>query len=363
MRELIQKLDRKLFFPFMSDEEASRYFVDNQVGHHAFVKGSLDNSPPALREFFELCTRNWPLHRFHFYYPKPCVIEPTLGYAVTQRHQLIPQSLWNTYVHHHKPAYSKFLLKPRHTLRLPTAVPMHYGWGNYWHFFNDILGVIGLADAAGLPADTPLLIAEGLPNRRFFQDILALSPSLQQRNWVLQSTNTKAYLQEAHFFNTAINSRENFDAVLRFIDFDASLQTEPAGNRRIFVGRRPQHGRNIVNLTEVRQLLARYEFDYIECDELSVRQQLDLFQHAAYVAGIHGAGLTNIIFRRGRPMKLLEIFSADFWNPCYYSLCTQYGYDYYSVVGSATSQPGTSIGNFTLDIAELEQRLLAMLAA
>ena len=108
-------------------------------------------------------------------------------------------------------------------------------------------------------------------------------------------------------------------------------------------------------------VLSNYGFEYVECDELSVRQQIDIFQHAGYVIGIHGAGLTNIIFRQDRPLKVLEIFSADYWNPCYYWLCVQYGFDYFSQVGSKTAAAGTSTGNFTLDIQELERQIVEMI--
>jgi hypothetical protein len=361
MRALIQKIDRKLFFPFMSEAETSQYFVEQKREDHIYIKDSLKHSPPALRSYFEECMQKWGLNSFHFHYTKPCIIEPAMGYAITKGHRLIPQSLWGAYVHRLKPAYLKYLFKQRRTLQLPVAIPLQYGWSNYWHFFNDVIGAIALADAAGMPNDVPLLIPEGLAQKRFYQEILALSPALQKRNWILQSSDTNVYLQEAHFFGPALGGQENFDAVLRYINFDAVLRTEPAGNRRIFVGRRPDRGRNILNMDEVRRTLDRHSFAYVECDDLTVRQQIDLFQHAAYVVGIHGAGLTNIAFRRGRPMKLLEIFSADYSNPCYYWLCTQYGFNYYSLVGSATHLPGSNVGNFEVNIQELESQLLEML--
>lgn len=360
MRKFIQKLDRQFFFPFLKEEESKKYCVTRATSQFTYHPDTLRHTPTVLRDYFEYCTKNWELDRFHYHYTKSCVIEPTLGYAVTKRHELIPQSLWNTYVHRLKPSFLKYFLARRSVMRLKTCIPLQYGWGNYWHCYNDILGALRLADEAGLPLDIPIIIPEGLPKLKFFQQLLELSPALQKRNWVPQNAHTNVVCEQAHFFATFWDHRENFDAVLDYIGFRENLQQEPAGHNRIFIGRNPGRGRNILNLDEVRAVLTKYEFAYIECDDLSVRQQIDVFQHVAYVVGIHGAGLTNIIFRQDRPLKLLEIFSAQYLNPCYYWLCVQYGFDYFGLVGSKPPETG-SMGNFTIDIEEFENQLASML--
>jgi hypothetical protein len=358
MRELIQKFDRKFFFPFMKKKEYEKFYVKEATVRFVYREDTLQHTPQLLKEYLASCTKNWDLHGFHFHYNKPCTIEPTLGWGISKDFKLIPQSLWHTYVHLHKPSFFKYLLSPRKKLFLTNAIPLHYGWGSYWHFYNDIIGAIRLADEAGLPLDTPILIAEGLSKTRFFQDVLALSPSLQKRNWVLQNSQTNAYCSEAHFFTPLWNHRENFDAVLKYIGFYENLQQETAGNKRIFIGRNQSRGRTILNLDELKEVLIKYDFIYTDCDDLNLLQQIEVFQHAAYVIGVHGAGLTNIVYRQGRPMKLLEIFSAKFWNPCYYLLCVQYQYDYFGLVGSEPSEDG--MGNFSIDIQEFENQILLM---
>lgn len=344
----------------MPEEKINKFCVNRATVRFTYQPETLRHTPPALKEYFESCTKNWDLDRFYFYYTKPCTIEPTLGYAVSEQNELIPPSLWNTYVHKLKPSFLKYFFARRKSMHLQACIPLHYGWGNYWHCYNDILGALRVADSVGLPFDTPVLIPEGLSKLHFFQELLALSPALQKRNWVLQSAETKVYCQQAHFFATFWDHRENFDGVLEYIGFREHLRQQPAGNERLFIGRNRNRGRNILNLDELIAVLDKYQFQYVECDNLSVRQQIDLFQHAAYVIGIHGAGLTNIIFRQDRPMKLLEIFSGQYWNPCYYWLCVQYGFDYFSLVGSKPVETG-SIGNFTVDINEFESQIRAML--
>lgn len=362
LSRLIKSIDRKFFFSFMPAEKAEKFYVNKEVIRFVYREETLQHTPPELKAYIEFCIKNWDLERFHFHYTKPCTIESTLGWGITKNNQLISESLWNNYIHKVKPSFLKYLLASHTGIKLKTAIPLYYGGKNYWHFHNDILGQLGLADAAGLGLDTPILVSEKLYKMSFFQEILTLSPSLRARNWVVQGEGVNAQLEEAHFFNTFANHRENFDRVLDYIDFQDKLRQEPAGSRRIFVGRKRDRGRSISNLNEVLEVLKKYDFDYVECEELSVRQQIDIFQHAEYVVGVHGAALTNIIYRRDRPMKLLEIFPADFMNPCYYSLCLQYDFEYFGLVGTKSITQGTNANNFLIDVNEFEYQISVMLS-
>jgi hypothetical protein len=347
----------------MSAKDSEKYYIDKRVIRYAYREETLRHTSHAIKEYFEFCIKNWDLEKFHFHYTKPCIVESTLGWAINRKNQLVRESLWNNYIHKIKPSFLKYFLASKTSAKLKTAIPLFYGGKNYWHFHNDILGQLALADAAGLDVATPVLVSKKLYDMPFFQEVLSMSPSLQARNWVVQGEGENIQLEEAHFFNTFANHRENFDGVLRYIGFQESLRQEPAGNRRIFVGRKRDRGRSISNLDEVLEVLKKYDFDYVECDDLSVRQQIDVFQHAGCIIGIHGAALTNIIYRRDRPMKLLEIFSADFMNPCYYSLCLQYEFEYFGLVGTKPIADGTNSGNFLIDVNEFERQVSVMLNA
>jgi hypothetical protein len=361
--DALRGLDHRLFFPYLSEAAAEPYYRYREIQHYPFDGSSLRNVPPAVAAYFEKCTREWPLEKFHYCYTDGCTIEPSTGWGVTKDNQLIPQSHWNSYIHRaNKPWFLKFRFAPHRTIHLEKVISIQYAWGNYWHFHNDVLGQLHLADEMGLPPDTPVVIAEGLSRMAYFKEVLSRSPDLQRRNWVLQDPKTHVVCREAHFFNTFWDHRENFDAVLDYMNLRPALWEQPAAADRIFVARSRNRGRTILNMAAIEDVLRKHRFRIVECDGLSLLDQMELFRNAAYVIGIHGAGLSNVIYRQGRPMKMLEIFSADYLNPCYYWFCRQYGYDYHAVLGSGYTEPGTTVGSFTVDPAAFEERLVAMMA-
>lgn len=79
--------------------------------------------------------------------------------------------------------------------------------------------------------------------------------------------------------------------------------------KRIFISRRKASSRKIKNEDEVFALFEQYGFVRYNLEELSILEQVMLFYHAEFIAGEHGAGLTNIIFAQ-RKAHLIEIFQA-----------------------------------------------------
>ena len=75
-------------------------------------------------------------------------------------------------------------------------------------------------------------------------------------------------------------------------------------------------------------------FEVTDTDGMSLKEQVLLFRDVDLLIGLHGAGLTNIIFRNGRPLKLLEIFPGDHCPSHYRHLCMKFNYGYDSLKGS-----------------------------
>lgn len=359
MLNLVRKLDHKLFFPYLPKEEWNKYYVWQEQTYFPPYPNTLDNSPALVRNAFEKFTRDWLLEKFYFCYTDECVIEPHLGWAITRKEELIPQSLWNNYIHDIKPLYLRYKFSSKKEILLDEAISLRYAWNNYWHFHNDIMGQLMLADAAGLPTSTPILIDARLQSMRYFKDFLALTPALRNRNWVLQEPDTNVRCRKTHFFNTYLGHRENFDAVLRCLNFEQLPAAASTGHDKVFIARKQTRGRNISNADEVYAVVKEYGFTIVECDDLTVEQQMMVFSNAAYIVGIHGAGLTNIIYRRGRPLKLLEFFSSEYINPSYYWVCTQYGYEYFSMVDPDGAAHGAD--NIRVDIGEFREKIERML--
>lgn len=360
---LLRKLDHSLFSGFLPEAEWKNYAGWHQISPIYYTQNTPGNSPEKIQAYFDHCTANWRLDKFYFHYNRPCTIEPSFGWAVTQRNQLIPHSAWYNYLNNGaKPSFLK-VKTARKFIRAKKVLSLHYAWKNYWHFYNDILGQLLLADAAGLAPDTPVVIAKGLAQTRYFKEMLDVAPTLRARQWLLQAEDELVKCDEAVFCNSFWGARENFDGVTSMISHPALLEPRVNGGDRIFITRRPSRGRSILNLSEVTEILFRYGFRLVECDDLSLVEQMQIFKRAQYVVGIHGAGLTNMVYRAGQTAHILEIFPPGFLNPCYYWMCEQYGFRYYSMIGLSNGRNLDAMDDFALETAELEARLVSMLGA
>jgi len=81
-------------------------------------------------------------------------------------------------------------------------------------------------------------------------------------------------------------------------------------SKRIFISRRKASSRKIKNEDEVFALFERYGFVRYNLEEMSVLEQVMLFHNAEFIAGEHGAGLTNIIFAQADYAQVIEVFQA-----------------------------------------------------
>lgn len=68
------------------------------------------------------------------------------------------------------------------------------------------------------------------------------------------------------------------------------------GVQRLYISRQKSGRRKISNLTEIEKILTDYEFEIIHPENLSFKEQIELFASAEVILGPHGGGLMNMIF-------------------------------------------------------------------
>lgn len=105
----------------------------------------------------------------------------------------------------------------------------------------------------------------------------------------------------------------------------------PAGNpsRLIYISRKRAPRRRLANEAALEPLFREAGFDIVETESLSLEQQILLMQETAVLAGMHGAGLTNMLFmpEGGRVLELR--LRGDNHNNCYFSLASDLGHAYF----------------------------------
>ncbi len=84
----------------------------------------------------------------------------------------------------------------------------------------------------------------------------------------------------------------------------------------------------------IESVLETYQFEIVDSEHIKVADQIDLFSSCRYLISIHGAGLTNTIFRQGNPMTILEIVQPSDYIPFHYIMLAHlYHYNYNIILG------------------------------
>jgi len=298
----------------------------------------------------------WTQEEFILKLQRACLIEPDYGWAIVGRRRLLYFSLGIS--------RTPFLRKPRifpllflrRVEHLEGAISLRdTGEENYFHFYNDVLTKIFLLRENNVKIeDYPLIISKKLWEKDYFQFYLNKSRLFQNLKWVIQD---RQYIEvKSSWFCKAITHSPVF-LKGAFPPFPVAT-TSPD---KIFVTRNRSRLRHLDNDIEVEGLFSSYGFLVIDSDTLSIEYQIQIFSNASFIAGVHGAGLTNIGFCNG-PCKVLEIFPypVDGYLPFHYIMLTKMKRGkYQAVIGEKSVNPFQT--GFSVDLNKIRRAIECML--
>jgi capsular polysaccharide biosynthesis protein len=232
----------------------------------------------------------------------------------------------------------------------------HWWEWNYYHFMLDVLGKLQLLDQAGLPHDIPLVVGRYALDLPWVQQILSIG-TLADRPWIIQEDEF-IRAEKVYYCQTREPYRVRIDHVLRNMDLPPA---DPGARKRIFLNRKGST-RRLMNEAEVRAILESHGFEEVFAEDYSVQEQIDLFSGVRYLVALHGAGLTNIIYRRGVPLSLLELYPDDWQSWDFAAICSSYGYGWRGIGGPSQSSRDPVHADFLIAPDQLERELARMLS-
>jgi hypothetical protein len=124
--------------------------------------------------------------------------------------------------------------------------------------------------------------------------------------------------------------------------------------KKIFISRTDAVGRAILNWQEVVPMLQRFGFKVVELTGMSAQAQIELFRNASQVVGVHGAGLTNILFAP-RDCAVLEILSPLVATHAYWLLASSLGQRYSALIADDPELPRPDYKNWRHNPASYNQ--------
>jgi len=138
----------------------------------------------------------------------------------------------------------------------------------------------------------------------------------------------------------------------------AASATAGRPGRKVYIDRTGSMGRRLGNEDEFITRLRARGFTIARLETMKFAQQVALFMEASFVVGLHGAGLSNIVYCRPNTL-IYEIFPKHYLNPCIMVMALQGQLTYWMDV----FESGVVDGDFTtpwacnLDIERAMQRI------
>lgn len=177
-----------------------------------------------------------------------------------------------------------------------------------------------------------------------------------KKKWI----NVPELIVPAHTAPTGNYHEPTIRSLGEFMRHYFSKAAPPFREERIYISRAQARHRKVLNEDEVIALMSKYNFHTVLFEEFSWPEQVRICLQARYMASIHGAGLTNMLFMQPGA-KVLELRKiGDQANNCFFSLASALRHDYYYQTCEG-DKADAHAADLTVDLDQLEKNINLML--
>ena len=280
---------------FEALEVAPRYEIDR---HAALLGALVPESGEGLHAGFATQTSGpYVGHAANLFRLAPGSIETRIWVAFAPDLGLIRETLWRTQRRAARRGYrfddsGDVALPERPRLRFDVpAVSLGSPYArNYFHWWFDVIGRF-LAVRSLVPEGTVLAVnSELLPLHREALEIVGI-PSER----ILELPPDHVVEFPALYVPPSYRAWDVAPHVVSALRAAVPPRPRQSG-KRLYVSRQAGENRRIVNHGDFLEIVRSHGFEMVACENLSVREQVELFRGAEAVLGTHGAGLANVAF-------------------------------------------------------------------
>lgn len=176
------------------------------------------------------------------------------------------------------------------------------------------------------------------------------------RNFIFLDTGKVYKIQKASFVSPMGKPYQfNSPLMLAYAEFvlqknGLTLSHIGDAGKRIYINRQKAKRRKAVNDYEIDVIFSRAGFDIVQMEDFSIVDQIRLINQCSVIAGLHGAGLANLVFS-SVDTKVLEIQQRLGWPSVFFRLSSAMNKSYYYLYGQ--SSPGMNMDKYQYINADL----------
>lgn len=198
----------------------------------------------------------------------------------------------------------------------------------FFHWYTDtlsrIFNIIDITD------EYPVLISESLLKNNYIKNSLENLRINYLGYDFNKLLNIKTLLIASHTAPTGNYNKELIKIISKQlrIEDNNNLKNE---YKNIWISRNKGSYRRIINEKELSMILKKFNFKIYYPENHTFKYNQNIFAKSKVIAGLHGAGLTNMMFMK-KGGKVIEIRrKGDSINNCYFSLASDLEHDYYYI--------------------------------
>jgi hypothetical protein len=239
----------------------------------------------------------------------------------------------------------KFLLKKTYRKTKKIEKPVlwcidNYSTGGYYHWIAEILPRLWMARE--YIQDSLFAVPDYFIERwPFVTDYLKL---LGVDNLLVLDTNTNYLIQKiimpTRAGETFFRQEEPLEKGIEWLKEKALLQADKKLGKRLYISRDRANYRKVLNESEIIPILEKYDFERVFLEDYSLSEQISICNNAEIIMGIHGAGLTNMLFLE-KNTKLIDIRPKKVYNMynIFFTLSYHAKSDYFFILCDYAPQP------------------------
>ena len=140
-----------------------------------------------------------------------------------------------------------------------------------------------------------------------------------------------------------------------------SLGREIKYPERIFISRKDSQRRSLDNEEELSNALKELDFVEIIMTNLSLEEQVSVFNNSRIIVASHGAGLTNTLFC-SPGCHLFEILPENYPNACFFRLAQMKNVFYHQLIAQSSESTDPHQANSRVDVESTVASVKAVIA-